>query len=266
MEKEFVSVGELAIGFDAFRKEQTNWFGGKEESLYDEKDKLWEFTFLTKEVLKGETEGIAFTAIYHAYEVRENIFFLDFIIPGHVLDSGQATSVSIVIDYGKRTASVIRGVLPKVEEYERSTFERAAQGEPLTAVQVEINFLSLDDIQGREEKHHFTEELIGHVVQFTYSEKDIYEHNYLNQNHYTWQCLKGIEKDLCDTDKCYYIKIDVDLYLFIWIEKVIPTIGVVVEDLDESMMRSYGKICGYEGYAQGKIVNFPVGSYAKKIY
>ncbi|MDO4621012.1 MAG: MoaF C-terminal domain-containing protein, partial [Lachnospiraceae bacterium] len=38
-------------------------------------------------------------------------------------------------------------------------------------------------------------------------------------------------------------------------EKVVPTIGTVVEDLADGAMRSYGKIYGYEGYEMGRVTN-----------
>lgn len=53
-----------------------------------------------------------------------------------------------------------------------------------------------------------------------------------------------------------------NLHWFTWLEKVVPTIGTVVEDLEDGTMCSYGKIFGYDSYATGKITNFQVGSYA----
>ena len=46
---------------------------------------------------------------------------------------------------------------------------------------------------------------------------------------------------------------------------MIPTIGTVIEDLSPEIMRSYGKIAGYDSYDHGKVTNFQVGSYATEL-
>ncbi|WP_442950766.1 MoaF C-terminal domain-containing protein [Oribacterium sp. KHPX15] len=51
----------------------------------------------------------------------------------------------------------------------------------------------------------------------------------------------------------------------VWLEKVVPTIGTVIEDLSPEVMRSFGKIAGYESYDHGKVTNFQVGSYATEV-
>jgi hypothetical protein len=109
-------------------------------------------------------------------------------------------------------------------------------------------------------RHQKTTDLIGERFQWVYSSKDAYEHIYLNENTYTWQCISGNEKGLADTDRCFFYKLGEKFYLFVWIEKIVPTVGVVLEDLE--VMRSYGKIFGHEGYdMNGRITNFAVGSY-----
>src|SRR4030067_318111 len=65
-------------------------------------------------------------------------------------------------------------------------------------------------------------------VQWVYSSKDAYEHIYLNENTYSWHCISGNEKGLADTDRCFYYKVSDKFYLFVWIEKTIPTVGVVL--------------------------------------
>ena len=39
------------------------------------------------------------------------------------------------------------------------------------------------------------------------------------------QCLDGVEKGLADVDRCHYVQVAEDLYLFVWREKIIPTLG-----------------------------------------
>lgn len=89
----------------------------------------------------------------------------------------------------------------------------------------------------------------------------VYEHIYLNPMFYTWHCIEGVEKALADTDRCHHIKIDTNLYLFVWREKIVPTLGVVMIDLDKA--KTTGKIVGYEGDGVGALSNFPVGAHLK---
>ncbi|MBX4313659.1 hypothetical protein K4G94_22820, partial [Mycobacterium tuberculosis] len=81
---------------------------------------------------------------------------------------------------------------------------------------------------------------------------------YLNDNFYAWQCLDGVEKGLADVDRCHYVQVAEDLYLFVWREKIIPTLGVILIDLQQ--MRTDGKIMGYPGSDFGALSNFPVGA------
>ncbi len=68
-------------------------------------------------------------------------------------------------------------------------------------------------------------------------------------------------KGLADVDRCHYVQVAEDLYLFVWREKIIPTLGVILIDLQQ--MRTDGKIMGYQGSDFGALSNFPVGASAK---
>jgi len=102
--------------------------------------------------------------------------------------------------------------------------------------------------------------LIGMRNLYIYSETERYEHIYLNEHFYAWQCLEGAEKGLADVDRCHCFRIDEQLYLFVWREKVIPTLGVVMIDL--ARMKTDGKIIGYQGDSFDAVSNFPVGAQA----
>ncbi len=70
-----------------------------------------------------------------------------------------------------------------------------------------------------------------------------------------------MEAGLADVDRCHYIGIAKDLYLFVWREKIIPTLGVVMIDL--ARQKTDGKIFGYQGSQFGALSNFPVGALAE---
>ena len=70
-----------------------------------------------------------------------------------------------------------------------------------------------------------------------------------------------MEKGLADVDRCHYVKVAEQLYLFVWREKIIPTLGVVMIDLQG--MRTDGKILGYQGSDFSALSNFAVGAHAQ---
>lgn len=133
------------------------------------------------------------------------------------------------------------------------------RGLPLTAVETRFVFARTDAQPGP--LPGFTDALVGMRNQYTYSPTERYEHIYLNDNFYARQCLDGVEKGLADVDRCHYVQVAEDLYLFVWREKIIPTLGVILIDLQQ--MRTDGKIMGYQGSDFGALSNFPVGASAK---
>jgi hypothetical protein len=66
------------------------------------------------------------------------------------------------------------------------------RGLPLTAVEARFVFARLDAQPGP--LPGFTDALVGMRNQYTYSPTERYEHIYLNDNFYAWQCLDGVEK------------------------------------------------------------------------
>lgn len=261
-ERDFPTVEELSQGFSEFKLPQADELVGRKIILNYENGYEMIYEFLDNETIKvkyinGEVEE-KISAIYTAVSPREKIYVIDFI-----WSFGETKSFTTVIDLNKNIATTLIAKLPDKEEVAISQFERGDKGLPLTSVKAEFEHASIDTkFSSDTVKHKFTSDLIGKRILFKYSSKDAYEHIYLNENYYTWHCVSGIEKGLCDTDRCFYLKIEENLYWFTWLERVVPTVGTVVEDLDLNKMRSYGKIYGYESYDMGKVTNFPVGSYA----
>ena len=233
---------------------------GKEIKLYYESGKKATIAFKDAEALTWETEEKGskerFVCCYTAIMPRKDIYFVDFIV-----SYGDSRSVSIILDMTQKIATVITGILPTAEAVMTPLIVRAEKRLPLTSVQAIFEHASVDrPFTKGTKRHQKTRDLVGERFQWVYSSKDAYEHIYLNENTYTWHCIAGNEKGLADTDRCFYYKIGEKLYLFVWIEKIVPTVGIVLEDL--AVMRSYGKIFGHEGYdMNGRITNFAVGSY-----
>ncbi|MFH0915426.1 MAG: molybdenum cofactor biosynthesis F family protein [bacterium] len=260
----WISVGELAQAFgpDNNALTPTTDLAGKTVDLHLEDGRLITHRFETDSRLSWETaaSGGATTGAretYSATKVREGIYFVDFI---KHLD--RATTVSLLLDMDRGIATALIGRLPDGAEAPRSLAERAAQGKELTAVSA--TFLSgavNAPFSAETPRHTITDELVGRRVEYTYSPSERYEHIYLNEDFYTWQCLLGSEKGLADTDRCHYYKLAEELYFFVWREKIVPTLGAVVVDL--GLMRTTGKIFGYRGGGFEESINFPVGASAR---
>ncbi len=259
MAQEYISVGELSAGFSENILAPTGTLIGRRVELYYESGKKAAITFTNAESLTWETKGKGRTEKsvypYAAIMPRKDIFFVDFVPSDR--------SVSIVLDMRKRIATLVTGILPTAEAVMIPLIVRAKKGIPLTSVQALFEHASVDrPFTKRTVRHKRSADLVGERIQWIYSSKDAYEHIYLTENTYTWHCISGSEKGLADTDRCFFYKIGKKFYLFVWIEKIIPTVGVVLEDLD--VMRSYGKLFGRKGFdMNGPMTNFAVGSYGK---
>lgn len=196
---------------------------------------------------------------YRASEIRPGIFFVDFIAVDR-----RASTISLVLDPERGICTAIEARLPTEAEAEVPLTERIRQGAELTGVKAKFLRGAIDvpfkRVTGR---HAETGELIGKRIEYTYSRAERYEHLYLNEQFYTWHCLAGAEQGLADTDRCHYLRIADRLYLFVWREKIVPTLGAVIVDLER--MKTTGKIFGYRGYDFGAVTNFPVGARARLV-
>ncbi|WP_017774992.1 MoaF C-terminal domain-containing protein [Paraburkholderia kururiensis] len=199
--------------------------------------------------------------------LRAGIYFVDYIGADEPLvdADGQrrASSTSYVLDLSKQLCTVVVGVLPGEKETRIDAFTRVERAMELTGVQAQIRHGRIGADTGTQGAalHAPTAELIGMRNLYIYSATERYEHIYLNDNFYAWQCLSGVEAGLGDVDRCHTIGIDTALYLFIWREKIVPTLGVVMIDLER--MKTDGKIFGYHGSRFDALSNFPVGAHAQ---
>lgn len=203
----------------------------------------------------GHSSG---SATYRATSLRPGIYLVDFLKN----EGGQHWSISLVLDTLTASFTAVIGRLPEAADTREGLYGRALAGKPLTGVQADFLHGSLNTPwQDGACPHAPTEELVGIRNLYRYSPTEVYEHIYLNRDYYSWQCLKGVEQGLCDTDRAHYYKIAEQLYLFVWREKIVPTLGLIVIDLQQH--RSDGKIYGYAGDTFDALSNFPVASYCR---
>jgi hypothetical protein len=263
-EARWISVGELAEAFgpDNHTPPPTRDLAGSTHALHFEDGRVVEHRFVSESRLAwsvsgGEADGVQDEARYLAFKARPGIYFVDF-----VAHEAPPTAISLVLDLERNIATDLVARLPASPDVGQSLMARVTAGLELTAVSVTFTSAAVDaPFTAGTLRHLPTTDLIGRRVEYTYSPTEQYEHIYLNQDFYTWHCLMGSEKGLADTDRCHYFKLDEDLYLFVWREKIVPTLGAVVVDF--RAMRTMGKIFGHAQDGSGGVVDFPVGARAR---
>lgn len=201
-------------------------------------------------------DGIA-TKQCNVTRPRPGIWFVDYLT-----QDAPRGGTSLVLDVERGSYIEIDGTLPTREEALVPLLTRIARGEELTPVKARIVRGTIDrPFAPDADLPQPTRDLLGKRVEYVYSPHERYEHIYLNDGLYAWRCIEGSERGLGDTDACHYYRIDADLYLFIWREKIIPTLGIVMVDL--RAMKTTGKIMGYEGDDFAGVRNFGVGAHAR---
>jgi hypothetical protein len=258
----WITVDELSHGFGANNLPDVEGLAGKSFDFHFENG--WvinhHFTSAHELVWSMKGEGGDFVENYSAVSPRPGIYFVDF-----EKKSEPGTTVSLALDLNQMISTAVISVMPSREEINRPILDRALAGDNLRSVKVDFYRATLDrEFSSNDiDIHPETKELLGWRVEYSYTEEEVYEHIYLRQNAYTWNCLKGNEVGLCDTDYCSYRKVGENLYLFVWEEKIIPTVGVLLVDFNA--MRTCGKIVGYQGTETSSLSNFKVGAKAIKL-
>ncbi|WP_369309159.1 MoaF C-terminal domain-containing protein [Providencia rettgeri] len=250
-ETAFIQVGALSDGFapDSYILSPSDELTGKTFNLQLDRGSVVSISFpQTQRILwDGKELPCRITSI------RPSIYYIRFQDP-----TDWRSSLCIVINQINNNCVVVQGQLPTPADVAVSAFHRIQRNLPLTDVKTQIMF-GLLDIDG--EPVAYTTELLGLRNRYTYNPKERYEHIYFNEQYYAWHCLDGVEKGLADVDRCHYIKVSDNLYLFVWREKIVPTLGVILIDLDE--LRTDGCIMGYQDEDFTEVNIFPVGAHAE---
>jgi hypothetical protein len=264
---QFIPVGELAEGYnkaDSNALPLTADLAGKNLTLYFDNGSVIEHRFVDANTLvwtitSGDNAGDQAEESYTASNPRPDIYLIDY-----VKSRERSMTVSVVLDFRQNIFTAVLAEMPTRKEAEKPFLERIAAGQELTGVSAAFLHGSINSpCTGATPRHEQTTELIGKRIEYTYAPDEKYEHVYMNQNFYTWHCLRGPEKGLTDAERCAYYKIADQLYLFVWREKIIPTLGLILVDLQA--LQTSGKIVGYHGNDFGRLINFRVGAKARII-
>lgn len=265
---EWISVGDLGAAFapDANTFPESAELVGQRLSFNFENGWAIDYTFtsatrLARTVVRKGAASVLEDgeADYAATTIRPGFHMINIVEPR------RAAAVSILlVDVPAGICTLLRSRLPTREEASKPFVERIRAGEELTAVEAEFIAGSIGAPFGASTpRHEPTSDLVGRRVEYTYSGTEKYEHIYLSDKFYTWQCLAGSEKGLADTDRCHYLKLGKELYFFVWREKIVPTLGVVVVDFAQK--RTMGRICGYSGFDFDTVTSFPVGAHLQPV-
>jgi hypothetical protein len=258
---DWIPVGALGEAFaqNANLLPHTARLTGTSMTLYLEDGSTSALEFLKEGQLnwRGSLHGFSAAAQYRATEIRPGILCVCVVHPDK-----PGTVVVAVLEMSRGICTVVLGSLPSRSEANEPLLDRMARGRDLTGVSATFLSGAIDGrLSAQTARHGRTDDLVGRRVEYTYSPTERYEHIYLNERLYTWHCLEGSEKGLADTDSCDYRKIGDDLYLFVWREKIVPTLGVVLVDL--AQLKTTGHILGYQGFDFGAVTCFPVGARAR---
>ena len=232
-------------------KELIFYFSNDERVMHYE---ILDQNTLTWKSLKGLNTEEAGKESYEAVCVARNIFLITYSKRKEPL-----VSVSIALDLDSKKATFVIGSMPKLKDTRASLITRMKQGLDLSPVKVEFLHASVNTppVGKQAIPHQRTNDLIGKRIKYTYGNEGVYEHIYLNNLFYTWHCLSGAEKGLADTERCDYFIISPGVYLFSWHEKTVPTLGVVLVNVNE--MQSNGMLFGIDTDT-GEPTHFSIGA------
>ncbi|WP_445620253.1 MoaF C-terminal domain-containing protein [Kushneria sp. Sum13] len=255
---DWISVTGLEKGFetDSYALDHSVDLGGRTLELHDASGNVRRLDIEHDRLRIDGGEAVK----ARVTSLRQGVYLLDWLDE----QTRPTTSFTVVLDTLSDSYTQVTGTLPTFDVIKTGLYERALGGRALTDVRAEISHGTLNrPFSDGACPHALTDELIGVRNLYRYSPTEMYEHVYLNEHFYTWHCLKGVEKNLCDTDACHYYRITDELYLFIWREKIVPTLGIVM--IDEQNHRSDGKIFGVGDTEEAPLANFPVASFCHRL-
>lgn len=256
----WAEVEEISVGLDDNRLPLTDELKEKKLSFHISNDKtVIEYEFkseseLAWRIIEGPDRGALDSETYEAICIDKEIYLVSF-----NKNANPLVSVCMAIDLVSKSATIVLGTMPTLEDTKIDLIKRMKKGLDLSPVKVTILYAAIDpeDPTMTTVSHKPTRDLIGKRIKYTYGDGGVYEHIYLNELFYTWHCLAGPEQGLADTERCDCIRISTDVYLFTWHEKTVPTLGVVMVNSKE--MRSNGIILGIDTN-DGSPIHFGIGA------
>ena len=193
---------------------------------------------------------------YEAFSIGGQLFFVD-AMPA----APDRRSVVMVLDLAALRVLVVESLFPAPQQAQTSVLSRLARTGSQSAVQMRYRQGGIG--RGGAPAFARTAALAGSHLRYRYSRTHEYDHIYHSGKYYSWFCRKGPDQGLGDFEECDVFELREQLYLVAWREKLLPCVGIMVED--HGTMRSVGKICGADAYS-GSIANTRVGAHMQLIF
>ncbi|QGZ56906.1 MoaF C-terminal domain-containing protein [Paraburkholderia acidiphila] len=241
-------ISDIVVNHDGGRPDPVRDLRGQSFSLAATDGHRLDLRFHGDGVVYWTSKTVPQYSNCEVFLIRPRWYFVDF------LDAASANrSHSIVLDTVHCRALHVE-VLAPADDVPAGLLDRITVRGTQSAVDVRIWQGSWNANSLAFER---TDSLVGRHYRYHYSETHIYDHIYLSERHYSWFCHRGPDAGLGDFEECDYFQLGDDLFFVCWKEKLIPCVGVTVEDL--ASMRSIGKIFGADAYT-GETANRTVGS------
>ena len=192
---------------------------------------------------------------YEAFALGRQLFLVD-AMPA----APDRRSMTMIWDVGAMRALVAETTFPTPEQAQSPVLERLSRTGQQSAVRVRYRQGGI----GRATTAQFSRStaLVGRLLRYRYSDTHEYDHIYHSERFYSWYCRQGPDRGLGDFEECDVFGLHEDLYFVSWREKLLPCVGIMVEDHER--MRALGKICGADAYT-GVIANTRVGAAISRI-
>lgn len=240
--EEWKTMGDFAPGLDANRLPSTTALSGKTLTFrcgdFRVVNTFGEDTF-EYEVTDGPYKGDKGTEEYDAVEVRPGIFFVSFAhvsVPEGIVNVVNLNTGRVLIVISHMTGAT-NHIDPKIDQ---------------TCMVGDI-----EELDSTSEHPTESADLVGKRMFYRYSDTQAYEHIYITSKRFAWHALEGPQRGHSDVELTNTFKIDDNLYFFSWFEKIIPTCGNFIFDLDNN--RSTGFFFGLS--AEGQPLTGKAGSY-----
>lgn len=239
---EWKTMGDFAPGLDENRLPSTKALAGKTVTVHGENfrvvNTIGEDTFEFA-VTDGPRAGHSGQEEYDAVEVRPGIFFMSF---GH---PETPEGVVQVLNFNTGRALVV------------ISFMTGATNHIDPKVDQICIVGDIEECEQSGEPPSRSKDLVGKRMFYRYSKAQAYEHIYITSRRFAWHALEGPQAGHSDVELTNTFKIDEGLYWFSWFEKIIPTCGNFIFDLENS--RSTGFFFGLS--AEGEPLIGKAGSF-----
>lgn len=261
-------IGDITPGQDGYRETPTGQLSGKEYVVhYGAQQPSINYKFLTGNRLtitfiNSQQELNTSLELYEAFEIDKDLYFIDLNNQGNQ----KRHSVSLIYDLNRSQVLEIKVVAPFIDQARSDLLARITENNSTSAMKIHYRHGVIENGSESEKQDDTlyeylrTDKLVGKRLLCTYSDTHVYDHIYLNKDHFCWYCLKGPDKGLGDYDECDYFELAPNIYLICWREKLLPMTGIIVEN--HTKMRSLGKIYGLD-VNSNKTENITVGANLK---